>query len=153
MRLKVPSKNLLVFAVRGKGKIKGIWTPQKGSYADYHEPVTIWIADMNEDCHCIVDGVGLGAKCYLRDVFELEPLPTYVAEGYAPIIDFSQEMLKVVDETGGSIEANTIHETSLIGIEESSWKKNPRLSWDKPSSEEPPLEKSFGLVSQPSPYY
>lgn len=154
MRIKLPSQNLLVFVVRGKQKVKGLWTPQKGSFADYHELATVWVADMAKDCHCLVDGVGLGAKCYLRDVFELEPLPTHIAKTYAPIVDFSDEMLKMVDETGGSIEANIIHESSLIGIEESSWKKMPRLSWDKPSSEnQHSLTTSFGLVSRPSPSY
>ena len=147
LKLKLKPQQILVFAVRGKQKYKGIITPQKQSYSDYHDLVPVWIAEFGSDCSLPEEGVGLGAKCYLRDVFELEALPSYVTESYAPVVDFTEEILKEVDQTLGIVQPCIVHESSLLAVEESSWKKVPRLSWE-PGSLEKPLspETSFGLV-------
>jgi len=132
MRLRVPSKHLLVFAIRGQEKFKGFYTPQKNSFADYYQGLCpVWIADMSPDCDCVKEGMGLGAKAYVQDVFDLDPISPKIVKAYGPKVSFQKEILETLDSTGGRIEANVIHESSIVGMEESSWRENPITSWEQ----------------------
>jgi len=129
---------MLVFAVRGKKKHGGIYTPQKGFY-DYHTMQPVWVAEMAGDCLLGEDdGVQVGSKAYIFDIFELEPipLPKDVLEGYVQCSEFADaadEIYAESQEYDGVIEANVIHENSLIGVEETAW-KGPNSSLVSPKS-------------------
>lgn len=130
--LKLKPNYLLVFAVKNKKKFKGFYTPTKSSYADYYELMEVWIADMGPECHCITEGVGLGAKCYLLDVYELDTqVPLNIMKMYGDKVNFGEDIMKIAEDYDGDIEAFVIHENSLIAMDESTWKKNPILSWDQ----------------------
>lgn len=142
IKLRLKPQHLLVFAVKYKSKQGSIYTGTKGNYADYHELMAVWIADMGPDCTCLLDGVGIGAKAYIVDNYELgTEIPDEAAASYGPIMPFKDEILSEASRSGGRIKAFIIHENSLACLEESSWKKKPisslaQLNLEKPSSEE-----------------
>jgi len=110
-------RHLLVFTVRGKQKFKGLYTPQRGYYADYFELQPVWVAEMGQDCGVSEEGVGVGSKCFIIDSYELEHIPSVFdwyaernPEAFKPVWDLAQE-------TGGFIDCNIIHEASLVGVE------------------------------------
>lgn len=140
IRLRIKPQHLLVFAVKYKTKQLGFYTGTKGNYADYHELMAVWIADMGADCQCLDEGVGIGAKAYIVDNYELgTEIPDEAAASYGPLMPFKDEILSEAERTGGRIKAFILHENSLALLEESSWKKKPisslaQLSSEKPSS-------------------
>lgn len=136
MKLRLRPRHLLVFAVVGKEKYKGLYTPTKSSYSDYTETMEVWIAGMGPDCKCVEDGIGLGARCYLLDYYELETeIPFHIMQEVATKVNFEDGIMKSATESGGTIKAYIIHENSLVLMEEDSWKKKPILSWEQLSLE------------------
>lgn len=136
IRLRIRPQHLLVFAVKYKTKQSGFFVGTRGHYADYHELMGVWIADMGADCHCVNEGVGIGAKAYIIDSYELgTEIPDEAAASYGPLMPFKDEILSEAERTGGRIKAFIIHENSLALLEETSWKKNPILSLEQLASE------------------
>lgn len=126
-----------MFAIKGKEKFNGIFTPQKNSFADYYDLMKAWVADFGPDCIIPSEGVGLGSIVYLKDAFELTPLPRLVAETYSKIVDFGDDIAAEINDTGGHALACVVHESALMGVEESTCQTNPKLSWGLPNSELP----------------
>lgn len=113
MKLKIKPNHLLVYAVRGRKKYKGFYTPQKKSYADYFELVPVWVSQIGDNCKVVNDGVAVNSKCYLLDAFELEPVPLVDLESY-PV---PQEAVDDMINNEGFLEFNLIHENALMGME------------------------------------
>jgi hypothetical protein len=136
IKLRLKPNHLLVFAVRNKKMMNGIIIATKGFYADHHELMAVWIGEMGEGCNCLKEGIGVGAKCYVLDTYELgTDLPFEVAATYGPKMPFKEEILEEARRTSGKVEAFIIHENSLVAMEESSWKRNPVSSWEQLPSE------------------
>lgn len=146
IRLRLKPQHLLVFAVKYKTKQGTIWTGTKGNYADYHDLMAVWIADMGADCNCLSEGVGIGAKAYIVDSYELgTEIPDEAAASYGPLMPFKDEILSEAEKTGGRIKAFILHENSLALLEESSWMKKPISCLGQLNSERPPSAKTSGM--------
>lgn len=121
--------------------------PTKGFYADHHELMAVWIGELGADCNCLKEGIGVGAKCYVLDTYELgTDLPFEVAATYGPRMPFKEEILEEARRSDGKVEAFIIHENSLVAMEEGSWRKNPISSWDQLNSGNIPSEKISGTA-------
>ena len=65
---------------------------------------------MGPNCNCVKEGVGLGAKCYVLDAYELDTqIPFNIMQEYGSKVDFSDEILKEAKDFDGRIEAFVIH--------------------------------------------
>lgn len=119
MKLRVLPKHMLVFAVRGKRKFKGLFMPQIGHYADYFQLQNVWIAEIGRGCNTAEEGVKVGSQACIMDVYELETLPKNVFQDYYR--ENPEAFEAVVEEArqhDGVITSEIIHEDSLIGLVE-----------------------------------
>jgi hypothetical protein len=147
IKLRLKPKHLLVFAVKEKRNMSGIYIGTKGFYADHHELMAVWIADMGPDCDCLLEGVGIGAKAYVIDTYELgTEIPDEAAASYGPKMPFKDEILAEARKYDGRIKAFILHENSLACIEEDSWKKKPISSLEQLSLEKPPSAEMSGTA-------
>lgn len=120
MRLQVRPHYILVFAVRGKRKVGSLYSPTRGSYADYHEVQPVWVAELGEGCHIGKEGVALGSKGFVIDAYELEDLSWNLWYSYRKILpEFRvQEIESEAEAFDGFITANVLHEDSIFAVEE-----------------------------------
>lgn len=131
MRLRVFSRYILVFAVRGKRKFGRFYTPTKGSYADYFQHQTVWMAEFGEDCRIRAEGAAVGRKGYVVDCFELEDVAAELWPTYRAVLPkaVTDEILAEAKEYDGVITANVIHEDSIFALEETErWESLPSTS-------------------------
>lgn len=138
MRIRIPrERHLMVFAVRGKRKFKGIYTPQIGHYADYFQLQKVWVAEMGPDCKTPAEGVKVGTMCAILDVYDLESLDVDVFEAYRSANpELFDKVAEEAAEHDGYITCEILHEASLVGI------------WEE---DECPTQKNLPLDSRPSP--
>ena len=119
MRIRVRPRHMLVFAVRGKRKFQGFYTPQVGNYADHYQLQSVWIAEMGEGCNSPKDGIQIGTKACVLDVYELETLPKDVFQHYySRNPDLFRGVIEEAKEYDGVITSEVIHEDSLVGVVE-----------------------------------
>lgn len=119
MRLKVGEKRMLVFAVRGKRKMGSIITPQKGNYSDYFQLQNLWVAEIGPECVTAKQGVEIGSKVCILDVYDMEELPLNVFESYySKTPEMFQAVVDEAERHGGYITSEVIHENNLIGLVE-----------------------------------
>ncbi len=77
----------LVFAVRGKKKLGGLYTaPVKGSIADFHAVIPVTIAAMGDGCHIAKEGAAVGSKGYVIDAYEFTDVPKNIWPTYCKLL-------------------------------------------------------------------
>lgn len=118
MRLKLRPNYVLAFAIRGKRKIGSLYSPTRGSYSDYYDVQPIWLAEFGDGCKIRSEGVDVGDKGFILDVFELEDLPAYFWGFYRNRLPEASvaEIEKEVEETDGFIMAQIVHEDSIFAV-------------------------------------
>lgn len=139
MTLRLFPKHVLAFAVRGKRKVGSLYTPTRGSYADYFQHQAIWLADFGSSCTVLNEGATVGSKGYIIDAFELEDVPSHLWAEYVPRLPPAvvKEIMSEAAQYDGMITANVIHEDSIFALEETDrWETLPRTpAQPSPSAE------------------
>lgn len=109
----------MVFAVRGKKKVGSLLTPMKGNYSDHYQLQKVWIAEIGDGCVTPLEGVQIGTKACVLDVYDLETLPKNVfTEYYCREPDKFAEVVEEAKREDGYITTEIIHENSLVGVVE-----------------------------------
>lgn len=138
MRLRVFPRYILIFAVRGKRKMGSgaLYTPTRGSYADYYAVQSVTLAEIGAQCSIVKEGAKVGSRGYVIDAFEYDELPAYFWETYKGLLPkhAADAILKEALDFDGYISANLIHEDSIFALEDESERRTDDPSDDRTES-------------------
>lgn len=111
---------ILVFAVRGKRKLGSFYTPTKGSVADYHATLPVWLAEMGPDCTITAEGAAPGSKGFIIDAYEYDPLPVNLWATYRELLPPARvaEIEADARDGDGVICGAILHQDSIFALEE-----------------------------------